>query len=488
MNSNSTANTCIAIALCSLLTCSGLLHGQDSSRQSLDEWVRSSNLYPPGEEDRVRSTWLSSEDLAIFNDPAFKKRFALSYISETEIEPKVDEDERELIIKIMDLISEDDLAGAESLILESKEEGSSAMLDFFLGNIYLQTERFTEATQAYQSAVEKYPRFRRAWRNLGLAAIQDVDFDAAIPAFTEVISLGGGDVQSYGLLGMAYSRVDDHISAETAFRMAILLDPVTVNWKLGMAMSLFMQERYASTAALVKTLLKDDPENAKFWMIQANAFIGLGEFMKAAENFEIVDQLGQSTHLSLCSLADIYMNEELYELGVDSYTKAIVQFPESSPARPIRACKMLVARGANDEAGTLIDQLDAVKGSDLEPAVRTDLLKIRARIAAATDQSEESAKILRQIVEINPLDGDALILLGNHCKSEGDVEQAIFYYQRAEGLEEFEADAKLQHAQLLVDGSRYQEAIPLLRRVHQLTRRKDVQDYLETVEWFAKNR
>ena len=113
MKSRPTSKARITVVLSSMFAFCGMLHGQDSARISLDEWVRSNQLFPPGEEGRVRSTWLTSEDLAIFNDPAFKRRFAQSYISETEIEPKVDEDERELIIKIMDLISEDDLAGAD---------------------------------------------------------------------------------------------------------------------------------------------------------------------------------------------------------------------------------------------------------------------------------------------------------------------------------------------------------------------------------------
>jgi tetratricopeptide (TPR) repeat protein len=86
------------------------------------------------------------------------------------------------------------------------------------------------------------------------------------------------------------------------------------------------------------------------------------------------------------------------------------------------------------------------------------------------------------------LDGEALILLGQHSSRAGETEKAIFYYERAASLEEFEADAKVRHAQLLVKHGRYEEALPLLHRAQQLKPRDNLQDYLEQVERAAKSR
>jgi hypothetical protein len=55
-------------------------------------------------------------------------------------------------------------------------------------------------------------------------------------------------------------------------------------------------------------------------------------------------------------------------------------------------------------------------------------------------------------------------------------------------LEEFEAEAKVRHAQLLVKHGRYEEALPLLRHAQQLKPRDNLQDYLEQVERAAKSR
>ncbi len=336
--------------------------------------------------------------------------------------------------------------------------------------------------------MQKYPKFRRAWRNLGLSYIRTNQFGKALPALTRVVELGGADAITYGLLGFAYASVDNHTAAESAYRNAILLDAETMDWKMGLARSFFKQERFADAVALCANLIQQNPERADLWLLQANAYIGLKEPLSAAENFEIVDRLGKSTTDSLNSLGDIYINEDIYDLAVHAYIRAMDKSPERKPDRAIRAAKVLTARGAHPQTLQLIAHIEAMDGDRLTTGERKDLLRLQARLAVASGASGEEARILEQIVTLDPLDGEALILLGQHLSREGDTEQAIFYYERAASLEQFEADAKVRHAQLLVQNGKYEEAMPLLRRAQQLNSRDNIQAYLEQVERVAKGR
>ena len=119
---------------------------------------------------------------------------------------------------------------------------------------------------------------------MALIYIRQSDFPKALPALTRVVELGGADSLTYGLLGFAYASVEDHLAAESAYRMAILMDPQTLDWKMGLARSLFKQERYAEAVALCDRLIADHPDRADLWLLQANAFIGLKQPLKAAEN------------------------------------------------------------------------------------------------------------------------------------------------------------------------------------------------------------
>lgn len=460
----------------------------------------------------LKPTGLSQDELAVWNDAEFRRRFAESYIAETDIEPRVTAIEREAMLEILELISSDDMAGAEALLreylgvddepAEPKKSGFfsrktekpaggdavSAVFDFTLGNIYFQQERLDEAAAAYQEAVNKYEKFRRAWKNLGLIHVRRNDFEKALPALTRVVELGGGDALTYGLLGFAYSSTEQHLSAEAAYRMANLMDPRTMDWKTGLARSFFRQERYAEAAALCKQIIADNPDNTDLWLLQANAWIGMDRPLRAAENYEIVDRLGGSTADSLNMLGDIYVNQELYEMAADSYIRAMKKEPQASIDRAIRAAKILVTRGAFDATRRILAQLQSGSAEDMTDSQRKDILKMRARLAVADGSGEEEVRVLKEIVELDPLDGEALILLGRHSDRAGDTQRAIYYYERAAKIEKYEADAKVRHAQLLVANGKYNEALPLLRRAQTVKPRDNVQEYLEQVERVARNR
>ena len=429
----------------------------------------------------------SSETLSVWDDPSFRRQLSLSYMAETEIEPSVTIIEREQLEEVFNLISEEEYDQAILLIEEYGDDAASAVFDFTLANIHFQRDELERAAPRYEIAVQKHPKFRRAWKNLSLIAVRENDFKTAAEGLTEVIKLGGADAITYGLLGFSYSNLEKHLSAETAYRMAIMFDSETPDWQMGLARSLFKQERYSDAVALTRELISKNPDRADLWLLQANAYIGLEQPLRAAQNYEVVDGMGGSSVASLNMLADIYVNEELYGMAVTSYMRAMEMSEAGSLERPIRAAKVLAARGALDETMMLVNKIGELHGKKLAPDERKDLLRLAARVAVARGSGDEEAQALEELIELDPLDGEALILLGQHAEREGDADKAIFYFERAAGIEEYEADAKVRHAQLLVGMGRYQEALPLLRRAQGLKPRENVQSYLEQVERAAKS-
>lgn len=428
-------------------------------------------------------------DLSFWKDPGFAERFAESYLAESDIEPTVTNQERDRLQKILSLMAEEKVDDATKALISDLErnEDSSAVLDFTLGNIYFQRDRLEQAVESYNLAVAKHPKFRRAWKNAGLIHIRQGNFQAARDSLTRVVELGGTDALTYGLLGFACTSLEDHLPAESAYRQAVLLDPKTLDWRMGLARTLFKQRRFAEAISLCQNLVAEHPDRSDLWLLQANAHLGMNEPLRAAEVYELVDHLGKSTPETLFTLGDIYINQELYQVAGTSYLRALELNPDTQADRAIRSARVLAARGANPEARALIERIESGATDALEESARKDLLKIRARLAVAEGAGEEEVRVLEEIIELDPLDGDALILLGQNATRTGDIEKAIFYYERAAGIEAFEADAKVRHAQLLVRNGKYAEALPLLRRAQQVKPRDNVQEYLEQVESVAKN-
>lgn len=422
----------------------------------------------------------------IWADPEFRKAFVGSYGIHPDIEPKLGPEERTLLEKVYPLMTTDPAAAQRELETAAAKPDSSALFEYILGNMAFQQDRVDEAAARYAAAVQEFPSFRRAWKNLGLTQVRQGNHEESIRSFTKMIELGGGDAISYGLLGYAFTSKSDFLAAEMAYRNALLLDPQNADWRLGLARSVVKQEKYEEAAALLHVLIERFPDRPEFWLLQANAYLGMKQPMRAAENLEVVERMGKAAPDTLDLLGDLYVNEGKLDLAARAYSRAIQADPSQSPTRAVRNVEVLAGRGGMNEARELAANVRSIYYGRLPDEEAQRLLKLEARIAVADGNGGEAVAILEEVVARNPLDGDALMLLGQHYARTGEPERALVYCERAANLEPFEASAKLRQAQVLVGQGKYQEALPLLRRSQEIKPSDDVSRYLEQVERLAR--
>jgi tetratricopeptide (TPR) repeat protein len=425
--------------------------------------------------------------MQIFADPDFRKRAIENFNISSDLEPKLPATEKEAFTKIADLAATD-VVKAYFELKSMVTADSSAVFDFTLGSIAYQLNRPNEAAKYLESATRKFPNYLRAYKNLGLIQLQQGRTDDAIRSLTRSIELGGGDGNTFGLLGTAYVSKENFVSAEGAFRNALLLQPTTPEWKLGLARCIFRQNKYAEAVSLMNDLIERQPDKPEFWLLLASAHLGLKEPIAAATCYEMIDRLGKSTPDTLTSLADIYIQESNYPLAVETYLRALDLKPGQKIDRPLRAAEVLNGKGAPAEAGILLEKLKIYAGNNIDADKKKKMLKLEAKIASAQGKTAESAAVLEQILKEDPLDGDALLLLGQHYAKSNQPEKAIFLFERAEGMEQFEADAKVRHAQVLVTAGKYDEAVPLLKRAQEIKARDSIARYLEQIERLLKTR
>jgi len=438
------------------------------------------------------ATSFQKEELAkVWNDPIFQKQFVAGYGVNAEIEPRVTKEEVAILEKVRPMMAES-LPNAEAELRKAMKPDCSPILDYTLGGILFQQDKLPEALQSFRKAVEKFPTFRRSFRNIGLISVRNGDYEGAIGAFNKMIELGGADPYSYGLLGFSHASRQDFQPAESAYRNALLLQPDNVEWRLGLTRCVFKQGKFDDAAALLDVLITNYPEKSDFWMLQAHTFLGMKQPLKAAMNLEAMDELGSSTLDSLYTLGDIYLTESLPELAFGAYARAVAMTPEQPVARAMRSAEQLAARGGMGQARKLVEAIRTAKKDQLDDADKRKILKLDSRLAMATGNGgAESAAMLEEIIRLDPLDGEALMLLAQHYAStgkEGDVDRAMLYYERAAGIDQFAANAKVRHAQIFVSQSRFSEAIQLLRQAQEIKAREDVARYLEQVERIAKSR
>jgi len=426
----------------------------------------------------------SGIDNQLWSDPSFVKEFLGSYGFLAGAEPPINDEEKEALRNLIDLIKANPKAAIQALEPQITPE-SSAAFDFILANLYFQGGNLAKAEQYYGNAVVKHPDFRRAYKNLGLVQVQQGNFDKAVKTISKAMELGEVDGRSYGLLGYGYLTQERYYPAEVAYRQAILMQPENKDWKVGLAQCLLQTERYTDAIPLFETLILDEPNTADYWILQANAYLGKGDTLAAAKNLEIVRRMGAADLRLLTLLGDIYMNNSNAGLALEAYLAATEIASATDSKALLRAASLLTRNGDYEQARTIIPRIRTKL--ELAPGEALELLTLEAKIARAEGNNEAAVTLLNQIVERDALNGDALIELANYYADQNDLAKAINRFEQAEKIEAFERQALVAHAQARVRAGQYQEALPLLRRALQLKSDPNLEDYTQRVERAARN-
>ena len=419
-----------------------------------------------------------------WNNPTFVRSFMGDYGFRSEIEPRISKSEsfilREVIAK-----SENNLDEAIGYLEEKIEDDSSAALDFALGTMYYQSNRLTRSAQAYGKAIEKSPSFLRAHKNLGLVNVSLENLQSATKHLAKAISLGENDGSTFIALGYCHLSLDRLVSAENAYRMGLLLFPGSTDGLNGLINCLDQAGRYVEALNLLDELLKNDPQNTRYLQARASALGSLGKEKEAAVTLDLLRRMGALKTQELVILGDLYHNLNLYNLSLDAYQEALARNNKLSLPQYIRIAQTLIQRSSYQEGFTYLEKIEKEFGEGRSKEERKLINLLKAEVLQATGKNQQATEILREVVNQHPLEGRALIQLGQLAWKSGAHEYAIIQFQRAAKIDQFENLALIEHARLLVFLRKYQQAANLLERALVIKQEKRIEKYLTAINNLA---
>lgn len=419
-----------------------------------------------------------------WSNPEFQERFRGSYNIDTEVNPSITSEEKKVFDEMIPLLNNDQTTEAIAKLDAYLSAETNAAFDFIYANLHYQTGDMETAAKYYETAIKKFPNYYRAYLNLGRAYVSDAKYTEALPHLLKAVTIKPGDGSLYGLIGYCYMNQESYASALDAYRMAILLDAKNKDWKMGKLNSLISMGENKEAISLLYELIKSDPDNAQLWQLQANQFLDTEQVDLAAANLEIIDEMGEATSSSLSLLGDIYINKEMPEQALRIYTKSLDKGVDVFKA--IRIATSLSNLGNFEESKKFITALKSKLSSEFTPENELEVLNLEAQIALGMGEGDEAASILEQVVDKDPMNGRALILLTDYYVKEGDLEKASFYIENAVKLPKFEHGALIKFAQIKVKERDYREAASLLRRAQNIKFQDYVADYLVKVESAAQ--
>ncbi|WFB35464.1 tetratricopeptide repeat protein [Kiritimatiellota bacterium B12222] len=394
--------------------------------------------------------------------------------------PQISTKTSERVQEIQNLAGQD-LEGAIALTLETESNEDAAVLAFVLGNLYFQNEQYEEAEEAYAQAVEFFPAFRSAKINLGRIYLIQEKPELTVSLYQELVRDGVADGETWTLLGHALMQESEPVAAESAYRQAWLLDLSKQEAKRGLLNSLLQQERYEEVRFLSKELLADAPLQKEYWSAKSHAELALGDHNAAMNSLEQARRLGQADPQMLTVLGELYLEQRIPEQAVVSFQQA-VKDGAGGIDRQMKIVEVLLNADLTEEATAIFAQVQLsyeAMGVQEQVPYEGEVIKLNSRIQLQKGSLEAASDLLISYLGKEPMDGEALMMMAEALRGQGEWLQAESYLERATRIKGMEADALVQLAMLQVDNKQWPQAIQSLERAQVFEEQEQVTRYLQ---------
>jgi tetratricopeptide (TPR) repeat protein len=274
----------------------------------------------------------------------------------------------------------------ESLFLEGRE-------DFFQGRALLFDKKFPEAASLLEQAVRIDPGAAYGFNALGIAYLEQAEYDKAIPAFRDAVRRA--QHWSYPLHNeaLAYVETGDYRSAIRAYQEAIRLTPQYsyLPYNLGLVYQRLNRRKDAETAYMRAEMLA--PNSAEPYNALGTLKASEGKRAEAEQLYREALQKNPSLLPARHNLALLLADEKGREKeAVDLWRENLRQSPDYLPSR-LSLAGTLAAQGDNAQAVEEYGKvLEAKPGYVAARVALADVLIKTNNRAGALDQLRQVTK------------------------------------------------------------------------------------------------
>jgi tetratricopeptide (TPR) repeat protein len=317
------------------------------------------------------------------------------------------------------------------------------------------------AIRCYHKALDLDPKFAVAHYNLGNALKDKGDVDGAIRCYRQATDLDPKYASAHHNLGIALDSQGDVDGAIRCFRQAIDLDPKEARSHFDLGL---MLQKKGDVDGAIRCYHKAIDLNPKF----AAAHSGLGNALKAKGDVDgatrcyqkaiDVDPKDVGAHnnlgLALHDKGDV-------DGAIRCYHKALDLDPKYAVAH-YNLGNALKDKGDVDGAIRCYH-----KAIDLDPKYASAHHNLGTALIAK-GEVDGAIRCFQKAIDLNPKYARAYTNLGTALKEKGDPAGAVRCYQKVIDLDPKHADAHYALGLALVDQGRFVDALPALRRGHEL--------------------
>ncbi len=340
--------------------------------------------------------------------------------------------------------------------------GISATVLFLVGHAYLMLERYVPAETALKAALVPLPDYLRVHEALALLYLRTERHAEARVHLNRAAELGLNTPSLHASLGYINGEAKNWWGAVSAYSQALAMQHDNRDWQSGLLQALNETQQYAAGLALVEQMLQSEPNDAGLWLYRAHMSLNADQRGLALTSLEAAIRLGDDSVANKQVAATLHMERGSIGRAVELLKSASAedldfQFMDQA----------LTRLGYEDEWDYFRELLASVdeRPSPLTDSQRSRVLAHRARLALNDGDRQAATALLREAVELDASNAEALMILGQAYRDDRDYTRAELMFQRASTFELHRENALVSLAQLAIDQENFESALTLLRDV-----------------------
>lgn len=302
------------------------------------------------------------------------------------------------------------------------------------------------------------------------------------PEEGEVLVSQSGDFNEVALLRLQGEDPKDHWKEIARFSLAQMLiamgkgvtavdhlhDVIKINPDLAYPLKLLTQlmigqDRADELQPILEDLLEKRPERHDARFMLAKLLESLGDRKAAIEQMIALEQCETGLDNTLVTLGDMFHAEGLYDEAAARFRKVIEMHPDDNRLQ-IKLIVILTDGGKLEEAVDFYKELLQKKQEEGKEVTSLDAYRALGKVLADQGHTPQAILHLQKAVELDPESGVTLLTLGMVQARSNLLEEALATFESASALDPANSDIAFNHANVLKQLLRYEDAITLLRK------------------------
>jgi tetratricopeptide (TPR) repeat protein len=319
----------------------------------------------------------------------------------------------------------------------------------------LQNGQFETAKLVSRELCKSHKRDAESWYLLSLALSQLQEYSAAIKAYQKTLELSPNLAAAAFNLALTLQLSGRLTDAVRHYRKAIKLDPAMSDAHYNLGNTLLVLEQYRQAGECYKTVIAQRPDYPDARINLAIVLQKLGDYSSAERMLRSVAQKYRSA-AAYMNLGQLYQSTNDQQRAIDCYLKALELKPHF-PTAQLRLGGLYETLGRYDLA------LQAYHSAAVQEPNQTEAIYGIASVYFQTGCFENAKKYLKETLTLDPRHAKSYVSWGSIQVIQGDLGAALTSIDKALAIDSAYTDAIVLKAKIHEQRGEAESALRLLQ-------------------------